>query len=375
MSIQSIHSVRPEQLGFTITTAKQTACLPGEFKIAAVSAEHGHLFGMVNSLKEAGAQIKWVYDKSPDNISKLKQKYPEASVARSIDEILDDQEIRLVAAADVPCRRAQLGIRVMQSGKDYFTDKTPFTTFEQIKEVRETVKSTSRKYMVYFAERIGVECAMLACEMIKQGAVGRVLNIIGLGPHHLGPLSSRPDWFFRKEDSGGILCDIGSHQCEQFLEFTGSEIASVNFARVCNFAHPEVPELEDFGEASLIGDNGASFYFRVDWFSPDGLRSWGDGRTMIMGTDGTIELRKNIDIGTDLGSNRMYYFNGCREVNVCVENTVGKPFFANLIRDCLDRTETAMTQERVFNAGKLALECQKKADLQRMCNDLPPHLR
>jgi predicted dehydrogenase len=178
--------------------------------------------------------------------------------------------VRLVAAAAVPCERGSIGCRVMQAGKDYFTDKTPFTAIEQLAEARQVVKSTGRKYMVYFSERLHVECAMHAGDLIHGGAIGRVIQVIGLGPHRLNK-PSRPAGFFEHEKYGGILCDIGSHQFEPFLYYSGASDATVMHAAVANFANPDTPEFEDFGEASLLGNNGALNYIRVDWFTPDGL--------------------------------------------------------------------------------------------------------
>ena len=39
----------------------------------------------------------------------------------------------------------------------------------------------------------------------------------------------------------------------------------------------------------------------------------------------------------------------------------GYPFFGQLILDCLNRTENAMTQEHAFKAAELCLTAQEKA--------------
>ncbi|NLG15314.1 MAG: Gfo/Idh/MocA family oxidoreductase [Lentisphaerae bacterium] len=337
-------------------------CGEGEFTIAATAMEHGHIDGMVASLVQAGATLKWVYDRDMAKCERMAARYPGAKIARCLEELLEDDDVKMVAAADVPCNRAELGFRSMEAGKHYFTDKCPFTDLDQLARAREMVSKTGLKYMVYYSERLSSECSMLADELIRQGAIGKVIQVIGLGPHRMGKPSSRPDWFFKKAQYGGILCDIGSHQCEQFLQYAGARDASVDFARVSNVGHPEFPELEDFGEAMMTGDNGASFYFRVDWFTPDGLRSWGDGRTMIMGTEGTIELRKNIDIAQDFGGNQLYLFDKQQEVRLDARGTIGHPFFGQLIRDCLSGTSEAMTQEHAFKAAELCLKAQLKAD-------------
>lgn len=333
---------------------------PGEFYFAAVALDHGHIYGMCNGLTEAGASLKSVYDPDPEKVKTITDMFPDAKVAESLEEILRDPDIQLVAAAAVPSKRCELGVRVMHAGKDYFTDKAPMTTLEQLALAKQAVKETGKKYMVYYSERLHVECAVYAGQLIEQGAIGRVLQVIGLGPHRLGA-QGRPQWFFERESYGGILCDIGSHQIEQFLYYTGAKDATVSASRIANYNHPKYPELDDFGDCMLVGDNGATNYFRVDWFTPNGLSTWGDGRTTILGTEGFIELRKYTNLATDKSGDHLFLVNGEGEQHMELAGKVGFPYFGQLILDCMNRTENAMTQEHAFKAAELCLLAQKQA--------------
>lgn len=335
-------------------------CKPGEFPFAAVALDHGHIYGMCNGLTEAGATLKWVYDPDPAKVNAFLAKFPQAKAAESEQQIMQDAEVRLIAGAAVPSERCALGLRAIEHGKHYFTDKTPFTTLEQLEQARLKTSETGLKYMVYYSERLHVESAIYAGQLIEQGAIGRVVQVIGTGPHRLNA-PSRPDWFFRKEKYGGILCDIGSHQIEQFLFFTGARDAKVLHSKVANYNNKQYPELEDFGDATLVGDNGASGYFRVDWLTPNGLGTWGDGRTIILGTDGYIELRKYIDIARSPERDQLYLVNHEGEKHLALHGRVGFPFFGELIKDCLNRTENAMTQEHAFKAAELCLIAQRDA--------------
>jgi predicted dehydrogenase len=333
---------------------------PGEFIFAATHLDHGHINSQCSGLVEAGGQLKWVHDTDPARAEALAARFPGAKLARSLDEILADPAVHLVAAAAIPHLRGALGCRVMEAGKDYFTDKTPFTTLDQLNEATAVVARTGRKYAVYFSERLHVEAAMYATDLVAQGAIGRVVQVIGLGPHRLNA-ASRPDWFFKKECYGGILCDIGSHQFEQFLTFTGATDATVTNAAVANYANPDYPELEDFGEANLLGDNGATNYIRVDWLTPKGLSTWGDGRMTLLGTHGYIELRKYVDIGREKTGDHVYLVDEKGEHHIPVAGQVGFRFFGELILDCLNRTEKAMTQRHAFKAAELCLRAQAAA--------------
>lgn len=332
----------------------------GEFVFAAHSLDHGHIYGMCNGLLEAGGQLKAVYDPDPAKVAQFKERFPDVAVVAHEDEIFNDPAIHMVAGAGITNLRGPLGVRVMQSGKDYFSDKAPFTTLDQLQKSRETVAATGQKHMVYYSERLHVESAVFAGDLINDGVIGRVIQVLGLGPHRLG-LSNRPDWFFVHEQYGGILCDIGSHQIEQFLYYSGAQDATVTHAAVANYNNPDYPELEDFGEANLVADNGCANYFRVDWFTPDGLSTWGDGRTIIMGTDGYIELRKYIDVGREATGDHLYLVTQEGEQHLSLAGQVGFPFFGQLILDCLNRTENAMTQAHAFKAAELCLKAQAQA--------------
>ena len=331
-----------------------------EFTFGAIGLDHGHINGMCNGLKEAGANLKWVYDPDSSKIKDFVKKHPGVNVAASEEQILEDPTIKLVASAAVPSYRGPLGVKVMGYGKDYFADKPPFTSLEQLQQAKDQVKATGRKYAVYYSERLHVESAVFAGQLIERGAIGRVIQVIGMGPHRIR-LGLRPPWFFDKAHSGGILCDIGSHQIEQFLHFTGAQDAKVVHSKVGNYKFKEYPGFEDFGDASLIADNGATNYFRVDWLTPDGLGTWGDGRLFILGTEGFIELRKYIDIGRDSGKDHLYIANQDVEKYIHCAGKVGYPFFGQLILDCLNGTEHAMTQEHAFKAAELCLLAQRDA--------------
>jgi predicted dehydrogenase len=332
----------------------------GEFPFAAIALDHGHIYGQCKGLTEAGGDLRYVYDPDPAKVEKFCNTFPGVQALRSEAEVLEKTDIKLVAGAAIPSERGPLGLRVMASGKDYFTDKTPFTTLDQLAAAREAVKATGMKYMVYFSERLHVECAVRAGQLIEQGAIGRVVQVTGLGPHRSSP-ASRPAWFWEREKMGGILTDIGSHHFEQFLYWTGATDVKVVNAAVANYKHKQYPEFEDWGEANLRASNGATHYLRVDWLNPDGLRTWGDGRAFILGTEGYIELRKYLDVARELEGDQLYLVDHKGEHHIRCHGEVGYPFFGALILDCLNRTENAMTQEHAFRAAELCLTAQAMA--------------
>ncbi len=332
----------------------------GQFGFAAVSLEHGHIYGMCNGLLEAGAELRWVYDPDPAKVATFLARFPDTPVAESEAQVLEDAHVQLIAAAAIPSERGDLGLRVQQHGKHYFTDKTPFTTLAQLERARQSVAQTGLKWYVYFSERLHVEGAILAGQLVQEGRIGRVLQVLNLAPHRLSK-AQRPAWFFQREKFGGILCDIGSHQIEQFLYYAGASDARVLHAKVANYANPDYPEFEDFGDAVLLADNGATQYFRVDWFNPDGLRTWGDGRLFIMGEQGSIEVRKYIDVTRSTAGNHIFMITNEQEEYISATGKTGFPFFGQFILDCINGTENSMTQQHAFKAAELCLEAQRVA--------------
>ena len=327
-------------------------------KFAVIGLNHGHINAQTNAILRARGELAYVFAKEKDLADAFLKQYPFAKLARSEDEILQDPGIKLVVAAAIPAERAALGIRVMKAGKDYMSDKPGATTLEQLAEVRKVQAETKRIYSVMFSERFENRATVRAGELVKAGAIGRVLQTIGLGPHRMNP-KTRPAWFFERERYGGVLCDIASHQADQFLFFTGSTTAEVVASQVGNLNNPQYPGLEDFGDAMVRG-NGGIGYFRVDWFTPDGLPTWGDGRYTILGTDGFIEIRKNVDIAGRPGGEHLFLVDkketrhiGCADVEL--------PYGDQLVADVLNRTETAMSQAHCFLAIELILKAQASA--------------
>jgi predicted dehydrogenase len=341
--------------GFGRPVPRQTA---PKIKFGVVGLNHGHIYGQVTAVQRGGGELVSMYAKEPELVAEFVKRHPSVKVARSESEVLEDKSIQLVVSASIPDERAPLGIRAMTHGKDFMVDKPGITTLEQLAEARKVQAETRRIYSIMYSERLENRATVKAGELVQSGAIGRVLQTIGLGPHRTN-LKTRPAWFFERERYGGILCDIASHQADQFLYFTGSTSADVVASQVGNLNHPQFPGLEDFGDMMLRGNRGTG-YVRVDWFTPNGLSTWGDGRLTILGTDGFIEIRKNVDITKRPEGNNLYLVDQ-KETRFIDCQKVELPYGEQLVQDILNRTETAMPQAQCFLATELVLKAQKQA--------------
>jgi predicted dehydrogenase len=328
-------------------------------RFGVIGLDHFHIWGQVDLLLNAGAEFVAFHGPDDAVAKPFAEKHPQAKRVDDPRRILEDERIALIVSAAIPSERAPLGIAAMRHGKDFMVDKPGVTSLAQLAEVRTVQRETKRIYSICYSEHFETRCTVKAGELVAAGAIGRVVNTTGLGPHRLNK-HRRPAWFFRREKTGGVLTDIGSHQCEQFLFFTGTLEAEVVAATVANRANPETPEFQDFGEM-LLRTRDATGYVRVDWFTPDGLPTWGDGRLVIVGTDGYLELRKYVDVAGREGIDHLFHVDrsGVHRIDC---STVELPYGRQLVHDILARTETAMPQARCFRAMELALTAQAMAE-------------
>src|SRR6201996_9275001 len=335
-------------------------------KFAVCGMSHDHIYGMVGAIQRGGGELVSAWGGEEDEIAEFTKRFPNAKIVKSEDEILNDPSTQLVLSSQIANERAPLGIRVMKHGKDYLSDKPGITTLEQLAEVRKTIAETRRIYGIMYSELLEVKAAVKAGELVQAGAIGRVIQTINIAPHQImqkagdaGGGAARPDWFWNPDQYGGILCDIGSHQVDQFLFYTGSTEAEIAASQVANVRHPDHPRFQDFGDMVLRGNRGFG-YVRLDWFTPDGLGTWGDGRLFILGTDGYIELRKYTDVAVKKQGNNLFLVDG-KEARYIDCNNMPLPFGPQFVGDIVNRTHVAQDQAQCLLAAELVIKAQLAA--------------
>lgn len=348
----------PRQLAAAVHTAVRGR-RQARLRFGVVGVNHSHIYGMVRSVQRGGGELVSFHVREPDLAAEFAKRFPDAKQVSDERQVLDDPTIQLVLSSIIPVERAPLGIRVMRAGKDYMSDKPGITTLAQLAEVRRVQAQTKRIYSITFSERLENASAVKAGELVKAGAIGQVIQTMNVAPHRINP-ASRPAWFWDPARAGGILTDIGSHQFDQFLYFTGSTTGEIVASQVRNVRQPEHPAFNDFADVMVRG-NGGTGYIRLDWFTPDGLPTWGDGRLIILGTDGYIEARKYVDIASEKkGGNHLFLVDqkGMQRIDC---SNVELPYGRQLVDDVLNRTETSMPQKHVFLATELAIRAQQQA--------------
>lgn len=326
-------------------------------RFAVIGLDHSHINGITDTMRRSGGQLISVHSTNAQALAAFQKRYEGVRVARSEDEILGDPSIQLVCSASVPNLRGPLGVRVMRHGKDFLTDKPGLTTLEQLAEVRQAVQETGRMFAIMYG-RLEQRATTYAGSLIKTGAIGRVIQALQLAPHLINE-KTRPEWFWDPELYGGTLCDLGSHQADEFVFFTGSTTADVEFSQVANVNHRHRPKFQDFGDMVIHG-NGGFGYFRVDWMTPAGVGAFGDERTFILGTEGYIELRKTVDIAGRPGADHLFIVDGKSARYIDCKN-LPLPFGPQFVADIVNRTHAAQDQSAALLAMELVLRGQKNA--------------
>lgn len=328
--------------------------------LGVIGVDHRHIYGQLQGMLDQGAACKgWWTKGAPQPVAGFCKRFPDIPRVDHYTDLLTDPDIDMILIADIPVRRADLAIEAMRAGKDVMVDKPGCTTLDQLAALRACVAETGRIWSVDFSERFEVPAVAKAAQLIAEGAIGQVVQTVGLGPHRLNR-PTRPDWFFDDAQYGGILTDIASHQIDQFLYLTGSDAAEIVTSAVGNYANPDDPGLQDFGEIVIQGSEGTRGYIRVDWFTPDALPTWGDGRLTILGTEGYIEVRKYVDVAGRDGTDHLILVTGDRCEHIDASDTP-LPYFAALSADVQHRTATAMDQAHCFRVMELALVAQENA--------------
>ena len=328
--------------------------------LGVIGIDHGHIFDMLDEMLKEGCSCNYFWSEgSPLTLKEFNTKYPNIKRKTNKKEILDDDTIDMILISSIPKDRANLSIEALKAGKDVMVDKPGCTTLDQLNDLKKIVKETGKIWSVNFSERFHVAAVTKAEELVKDGIIGKVKQTMGIGPHRQGNYE-RPDWFYERESYGGIITDIGSHQIHQFLVFTNSNNAKITRALAENTTRKEKPGFQDFGEINLTG-NGGHGYIRLDWFTPDALSTWGDGRLFILGDKGFIEIRKYTDLAKSNNGNHLIYANN-DEVKYIDCSDVKLPYFRNLINDVLNRTETACSQNLTYISMELAIKAQEIAE-------------
>ncbi len=335
-------------------------------RFAVCGISHDHIHGMIEAVRRGGGELVAGWGQEPDKLATFAARYPDVKIAATQDEIINRSDIQLVLSSHIANERAGIGVRAMKTGKDFLADKPGITTLEDLALVRKTIAETGRIYGILYSERLEVRAAVHAGELIRQGAIGKVIQTINIAPHQIvqrgglaGGGGGRPEWFWNDAQFGGILCDIGSHQVDQFLYYTGSTSAEVVAAQIANLRHPERPHFQDFGDMTLRGDKGLG-YVRLDWFTPGGLGTWGDGRLFVLGTDGYLEIRKYVDVAVAQRGNNLFIVDGksARYID-CANGPL--PFGHQFVADIVQRTHTAQDQAQCLLAAELAIKAQQGA--------------
>src|ERR1700735_2618706 len=123
-------------------------------KFGVIGLDHYHIMGMTAAVIRGGGERVSFNPSRPKAVAAVQKLYPNAKLAKSEDEILDDPSLKLIAGAPIPRLRAPLGIRAMKRGKDFLSNKPAVTTLDQLAEVRKVSAETGKMFAIMYSERL-----------------------------------------------------------------------------------------------------------------------------------------------------------------------------------------------------------------------------
>lgn len=330
-------------------------------RVGVVGLDHDHGLMLAGRLRLAGARIvAYAADGSRSRAALTAMALPGRVQARTAEAISEADDIDLVVTAAIPSARADIAVRALRAGKHVLTDKPGVTTADDLAAIDDAVTASGRRWWVLFGERFENRAVRQACARARLGDIGRVVSVLGLGPHRMGA-AGRPAWFWDPAATGGILVDIGSHQVDQFLAATGADPDAVEVvtAAVGNVASPAHPHMQDIGMMVLRAGSAIGTH-RVDFLSPAGLHTWGDGRLMLVGLEGTLEVRTNVDVAGRRGREHLIVTDrrGVRRIDV---SATPVDWAARLLADVRDGSDTLLDHRHTLAVSRITLRAQAAA--------------
>jgi predicted dehydrogenase len=178
--------------------------------------------------------------------------HPQARLATSLDELLDDDDLdAVVLATPVPEHAAQ-AVRVLEAGKHCFVEKPMAQSVADAEQVVEASRSTGRVLMVGHLLEYHPGVAKLR-ELSDGGELGEIYYIYG-NRLNLGKL--------RTDENA--LWSLGAHDVSVLLYLAGEEPTEV-IARGESFVQAGV---EDVVFCFLRFASGLSAHLHMSWLDP-----------------------------------------------------------------------------------------------------------
>jgi predicted dehydrogenase len=260
-----------------------------------IGCQHGHIHGLIESLVAIpGVTCAGIYDEQPEAMKAVTDRYPVNAVA-SPDVLLDDAKVTLIGTAAVNNDKGALLAQAVEAGKHVIADKPLCTIIEDLNAIEKAATENRVRVGLMLSERYqGYTQKMM--ELVNDGAIGHVANVLCVRPHRLGR-AGRPDWMFVDEKYGGIIVDLAIHDVDIIRWAAGGVFEEIT-AYQQNWGNPTDKDFGDIGV--LLGrlTSGATGMVRTDWFTPATSPVHGDTRFIITGTRGMIEVRAAGDLWT-----------------------------------------------------------------------------
>lgn len=323
-----------------------------------IGCQHGHIRVFIQTMLEMGYRCVGLYEEPGESLrlaENLSIKY-DIPLLKRMEEALAP-EVELVGCAAVNSRKIGIVEACERTGKHIMLDKPAVTNRDGLERLRKAIERGRIEIGMMLTQRFSPAVFTLK-RCMEEGTLGKPVSIAMRKPHRLGA-AERPDWFFDRALSGGIIQDLLVHDLDLLRWLTDTEISDAQ-GYVSKSMLPEHASFYDAAQLSVTMEDGLVAQLYADWHTPDGSWTWGDCRIFVTGTEGSAELRLQ---GDPLVSREPVFLLTTRSQELHQVPLLRPP--VGTIKDFVNRTEgitSILSGEDVLMASSAAVFADERAE-------------
>ncbi|RXZ84685.1 gfo/Idh/MocA family oxidoreductase [Paenibacillaceae bacterium] len=256
-------------------------------KFSIVGCEHAHIEIFIAEMIALGYECAGLYE--PNNVRLAKRLADQFALPIVTEQQrLFAEDVAIIGSSAINNEKIGLIETCERYGKPVMIDKPAVTNRGDFERLQAVIERGKIEVGMLLTERFNPAVHTLK-NLIEAGELGRIVSI-GMRKPHLLNAASRPEWFFSKEQCGGIIIDLLVHDFDLLRWFTGSEVHESDGMKVKS-SLPDRPGFYDAASLQVVMGNGVIAQLYADWYTPATSWTWGDGRIFVTGTEGFAELR------------------------------------------------------------------------------------
>ncbi|MGP4079098.1 Gfo/Idh/MocA family protein [Pseudalkalibacillus sp. R45] len=324
-----------------------------EFTFAIIGCRHFHIQDFIQEMLELGHHCAGIYEDTNIHLSTSISEKFQIPIFDRLEDLLA-RDLDIIGCASKNSAKIDIIEFCENNGIHVMVDKPIITSEEGYERLNTIIDNGKIQVGVMLTERFQ-PIFMTLKDMIQSDQFGDITHISMRKPHRLAK-ESREEWFFNKDESGGIIIDLSIHDFDLLRWLTKKEITTIQGYMTKNMLD-EYPDFFDTASMQVLLDDNLPVQLYVDWHTPSASWTWGDGRVFITGTKGCAELRLQGD--PYITKDSLFLFTAHKQTTQIIQ--CPQPS-ANVSTDFIARIKDeqgSITHEDILIASKLTLEADR----------------